>query len=85
MKWSEFHSINLCTILNKIVTKLLANRLAKILSKLISENQNGFVGGRLINDNILLVEELIQKIDQKAKEGNIALKLDMMKAYDRLS
>ncbi|EOY19200.1 Retrotransposon, unclassified-like protein [Theobroma cacao] len=83
--WSDFRPISLCTILNKIVTKLLANRLSKVLPSLISENQSGFVSGRLINDNILLAQELIGKIDYKARGGNVVLKLDMMKAYDRLN
>lgn len=82
--WSDFRPINLCNVLNKIITKLLANRLAKLLLSIITENQSGFVGGRLISDNILLAQELIGRIHQKARGGNIAIKLDMMKAYDRL-
>ncbi|EOY14356.1 Uncharacterized protein TCM_033752 [Theobroma cacao] len=83
-KWSEFRPISLCTVMNKIITKLLSNRLAKILPSIITENQSGFVGGRLISDNILLAQELIRKLDTKSRGGNLALKLDMMKAYDRL-
>ncbi|EOY06956.1 Uncharacterized protein TCM_021518 [Theobroma cacao] len=67
------------------VTKLLANRLSKILPSIISENQSGFINGRLISDNILLAQELVGKLDTKARGGNVALKLDMAKAYDRLN
>ncbi|EOY03329.1 Uncharacterized protein TCM_018253 [Theobroma cacao] len=84
-QWSDFHPISLCTILNKIVTKLLGNRLAKILPSIILENQSGFVNGRFISDNILLVQELIGRIDAKSWGGNVVLKLDMAKAYDRLN
>ncbi|WRX24225.1 Reverse transcriptase domain - like 10 [Theobroma cacao] len=83
--WSEYRPISLCTVLNKIVTKLLANRLSKILPSIISKNQSGFVNGRLISDNILLAQELIGKIDAKSRGGNVLLKLDMAKAYDRLN
>ncbi|WRX25707.1 Reverse transcriptase domain - like 10 [Theobroma cacao] len=83
--WSEYHPISLCIVLNKIVTKLLANRLSKILPSIISKNQSGFVNGRLISDNILLAQELIGKIDAKSRGGNVVLKLDMAKAYDRLN
>ncbi|XP_017982344.1 PREDICTED: uncharacterized protein LOC108663259 [Theobroma cacao] len=83
-KWSDFRPISLCNVLNKIITKILANHLAKMLPSMITDNQSGFVGGRLISDNILLAQELMGKIDQKSRGGNIALKLDMMKAYDRL-
>ncbi|EOY25449.1 Uncharacterized protein TCM_016755 [Theobroma cacao] len=84
-QWSDFRPISLCTVLNKIVTKLLANRLSKFLPSIISENQSGFVNGRLISDNILLAQELVGKLDAKARGGNVVLKLDMAKAYDRLS
>ncbi|EOX96782.1 Uncharacterized protein TCM_005953 [Theobroma cacao] len=84
-QWSDFRPISLCTVLNKIVTKMLANRLSKILPSIISENQSGFVNGRLISDNILLAQELIGKLDAKARGGNVVLKLDMAKAYDRLN
>lgn len=83
-KWSDFRLISLCNVLNKIITKILANRLAKVLPSMITDNQSGFVGGRLIRDNIFLAQELIGKIDQKSRGRNVALKLDMIKAYDRL-
>ncbi|WRX16205.1 Reverse transcriptase domain - like 10 [Theobroma cacao] len=84
-QWSDFRPISLCTVLNKIVTKLLANRLSKILPSIISENQSGFVNGRIISDNILLAQEMIGKINAKSRGGNVVLKLDMAKAYDRLN
>lgn len=74
----------MCTVLNKIVTNLLANRLSKILPTIISDNQSGFVSGRIISDNILLAQELIGKLDYKARRGNVVLKLGMMKVYDWL-
>ncbi|KAF9688547.1 hypothetical protein SADUNF_Sadunf02G0208300 [Salix dunnii] len=39
---------------------------------------------RHIEDNILLAQELVQSIDEKTKGSNVILKLDMMKAYDRI-
>ncbi|XP_071940698.1 uncharacterized protein [Coffea arabica] len=82
--FSEFRSISLCNFVNKIISKLLANHLASVLLKIISENQSGFVRGRLISDNYLLAQELISSIGWAARGGNVALKLDMMKAYDRV-
>ncbi|KAB5540603.1 hypothetical protein DKX38_013577 [Salix brachista] len=37
-----------------------------------------------IEDNILLAQELVQSIDEKTRGSNVILKLDMMKAYDRI-
>ncbi|GAA0184603.1 reverse transcriptase [Lithospermum erythrorhizon] len=46
------------------MTKVMSSRLATILPKLISDAQEGFVQGRLIQDNILLAQELIHHIDK---------------------
>ncbi|KAJ6731270.1 REVERSE TRANSCRIPTASE ZINC-BINDING DOMAIN-CONTAINING PROTEIN-RELATED-RELATED [Salix viminalis] len=82
--WSEFRPISLCTMFNKIITKILTNRLSHILPKIILPFQSGFIPGRRIEDNILLVQEMVQSIDEKTRGSNVILKLDMMKAYDRI-
>ena len=74
----------MCNFENKIFSKILPARLAAILPKIISTNQSGFVRGRLISNNYLLAQELISNMVSKARGGNVALKLDMMKAYDRV-
>ena len=43
---SRFHPISLCNIGYKVITKVIANRLRKILPKIIPENQGGFIHGR---------------------------------------
>ncbi|KAL2512765.1 Uncharacterized protein Adt_18365 [Abeliophyllum distichum] len=83
-RWSEFRPISLCTVFNKLVTKLLNSRLSNILPQIISAPQSGFIPGRLIGDNILLAQELLHTLDTKVRGGNAILKLDMAKAYDRL-
>ncbi|KAL2540715.1 Uncharacterized protein Adt_01693 [Abeliophyllum distichum] len=83
-RWSEFRPISLCTVFNKLVTKLLNSRLSNILPQIISAPQSGFIPGRLIGDNILLAQELLHTLDTKVRGGYAILKLDMAKAYDRL-
>lgn len=56
-----------------------------LLSKLISNNQFGFVKGRLITEYILLTQEIVHGIRIHKKEGNAFIKLDMTKAYDKMS
>ncbi len=44
----------------KILAKLLANRVKKILHKIIGEEQRGFVPGRFIGENIRCIIDIIE-------------------------
>jgi len=83
--FADFRPICLCTFISKVSTRIIATRLRKILPKLISNEQAGFVEGRSIQDNVLLAFELIQYIDKRCRGSNVVVKLDMMKAFDRVS
>lgn len=56
-----------------------------MLPRLISENQSGIIKGRSITENVLMAQEIVQGIFLPNKGGNMVIKLDMKKAYDRLS
>uniref|UniRef100_A0A1S4DHZ1 Reverse transcriptase domain-containing protein n=1 Tax=Nicotiana tabacum TaxID=4097 RepID=A0A1S4DHZ1_TOBAC len=69
-----------------VISRVVHERLVKFLPSLISEEQAGFVKGRNIVENILLTQEIVTDIRLRTKAGpNVILKLDMTKAYDRLS
>ena len=83
----DLRPIVLCNVVYKIMAKVLANRLKRILPLLISNAQSAFVPGRSICDNILAAFEVIHymKRKTKGKKGSVALKLDISKAYDHIS
>ncbi|KAA3474645.1 reverse transcriptase [Gossypium australe] len=84
--FSQFRPISLCSVLYKLVMKVIANRFKVIFPKLISQEQAGFIAGRNIFDNIILAQEVIHSMrcNQKGRKW-MAIKLDLEKAYDRVN
>ncbi|XP_071940013.1 uncharacterized protein [Coffea arabica] len=80
-----FRPINLCNFFNKVLSKILADRLANILPRIVSPQHTGFVKGRNISENYFLAQEIMSGMRRSYRGGNVALKLDMSKAYDHVS
>ncbi|XP_071933111.1 uncharacterized protein [Coffea arabica] len=83
--FSDFQPISMCTFVNKIFTKVLANRLQGFLPGIISPEQSAFCPGRDITEHVLLAQEMIASLNRKARGHNCIFKVDMMKAFDRVS
>lgn len=81
--FSRFRPISLCNSSYKLITKIIANRLKKILPAIIPENQGGFIKGRKILDNIVLVQEAVHSSWHR-KEKGMVIKLDLANAFDRV-
>ena len=62
----------------------LVNRTKKVLDKLISDSQTGFIKGRYIGESIRLVYNIINYCDTSNKTGLFML-IDFEKAFDSIS
>ena len=83
---TEFRPIALCNILYKLVSKVLANKLKRVLPQIIYESQSAFQSDKTILDNILVAFKILHhmKMKKTGKIRHMALKLDISKVYDRL-
>ncbi|RVW31716.1 LINE-1 reverse transcriptase-like [Vitis vinifera] len=80
----DFRPISLLGGLYKLLAKVLANRLKRVVDKVVSNSQNAFVRGRQILDASLKANEVIDSW-QKRREKGIICKLDIEKAYDSIN
>ena len=81
----SYHPIGLCNLVYKIVSKILVGRIRPLLDQLISPYQTAFVPSRRGVDNAIVMQEIIHTMGRtKGKCGDIALKIDLEKAYDKL-
>lgn len=83
--FTDLRPISLSNMTSKIISKILNSGLSPILPKIISNNQSGFIKGKAISKNILLTQEINDDIKKPNRGGNVVIKLDMTKGYDRVS
>jgi hypothetical protein len=77
----DFRPISLLGCLYKLLSKVLAARLASVIGPLISVSQTAFLKGRQLVDGVVVVNEVIDCAKKHGKDCLI-LKVDFEKAYD---
>ncbi|GKV11959.1 hypothetical protein SLEP1_g23168 [Rubroshorea leprosula] len=82
-KIEEYRPISLIGVMYKIITKLLDNRLRKVLPKIIGEQQMAFIGGRQLVEGAVVANEIIDEAKRK-KMKSFLFKVDFEKAYDKV-
>ena len=78
-----FRPISLVGSLYKLIAKVLANILKKLMDRVVNKAQNAFVEGRQILHASLIANEVIDSMVRRKEKGTLC-KLDVEKAYDKL-
>lgn len=82
---NQFRPISLCNVLLKVVSKIPANRLKLLMSKLTNHFQSSFILGRSTTNNIVLVQEVLHSLRwRKGQRGSFILNVDLKKPYDQI-
>ena len=79
----NYRPITLLNCYYKILSEVINNRLYPLLTKLIRDDQIGFIIGRNVGDNIRLMFNVIDYANNK-DFSEVVLSVDIYKAFDSL-
>ena len=82
--FDDFRPISLCNFIYKIIGKIISTRIKKILGRIISKEQFGFLPGRQIHEAVGIIQEGLHSIHCKVMKS-VVLKIDLSKAYDHVN
>ncbi|GJZ51477.1 RNA-directed DNA polymerase, eukaryota, reverse transcriptase zinc-binding domain protein [Tanacetum coccineum] len=81
----DYRMIACCNVMYKCISEVLTNRIKDALNNLVNKNQSAFIPGRLIQDNIMLIQEFLMGYNRKIGGKRVAFKIDIQKAYDTIN
>ena len=81
---SNWRPITLLHVDYKIASKVIAKRLEKVLALLINPDQTGFIKGRYIGQNVILINDILEETKIQNIRSGILLQLDFRKAFDTI-
>ena len=82
--FKDFRPISMIGCIYKVISKLLARRIQKVMNHLVGPFQSSFIQGRQILDGALIASELMDSLKQ-TKQQTVILKLDFHKAFDSIA
>ena len=80
----NWRPLSMLSVLYKIASSALAHRMKKVLDRLISMTQTGFLSGRNISESTRLVYDLMHITEKNNIPGMLML-IDFEKAFDSIS
>jgi len=81
---NDYRPISLIGCINKIVAKVLSNRLKKVLPCIIDEHQSTFMEGRQLLHSVVVASKAVEEAKRRNKSC-LVFKVDYEKAYDSVS
>ena len=81
---TDFRPISLIGCVYKVIAKVLANRLSKVMNHPIDERQSAFVKGRQLLHAVLIANEVVEEA-RRGKRPCLLFKADFEKSYDSVS
>ena len=72
------------SVIYKLASAVISNRLKKVLDNIINENQKGFIAGRFLGENVRLIYDVMFESKKQNLPG-LLLSIDFEKAFDTVS
>lgn len=68
----------------KFISKVLSNRIQYLIASMISDTHAGFISGRKVADNIILVHELVKAYSRNDVSPRCMIEVNIQKVYDNV-
>ena len=81
----NWRPVSLLNVDYKILSKILTNRLRKIIHKLVPESQKCGTPGRNMSDILIVIDSICEYMDNNEHEGGALICMDLEKAFDRVN
>ena len=81
---NDYRPISLIGCVYKIVSKMLTNRLKKVMPFIIDERQSAFIRGRHLLHSVIIANE-VEEEAKRSQKPCLVFKVDYEKAYDSVS
>lgn len=78
----EFRPITYCSVVYKLIAKVLSLKIQRVIASIISGAHAGFIVGRKGADNIIIAHELVKDYSRKNVSPRCMINVDIQKAYD---